>query len=105
MRGAQDDARRLAGLESFLPTGCAEAPTVAGLEAAKAEFRHRRRKVVAAGSRKLEKPRGHDGADRVAADVLSPRIAAAVAKEPRHGIYRAHFQPITDHISRPVPPT
>src|SRR5262249_3863058 len=99
MRGAQHHARRLAGLESFLPTGCAEAPTVAGLEAAKAEFRHRRRKVVAAGFGKLEKRRGHNGADRVAADVLSPRIAAAVAKEPRHGIYRAHFEPVTEHIA------
>src|SRR5215831_21344769 len=105
MRGAQDDARRLAGLESFLPTGCAEAPTVAGLEAAKAEFRHRRRQIVAAGFGKLEKRRSHDGADRVAADVLLPRIAAAVAKEPRHGIDRADFEPVTEHVAGCVRPT
>src|SRR5262249_25099050 len=105
VRGAQHHARRSAGRESFLPTGRAEAPTVAGLEAAKAEFRHGRREIVAAGFGKLEKRRGHDGADRVAADVLSPRIAAAVAKEPRHGVYRAHFEPDTEHIARCVRPT
>ena len=86
MRGAQDHARRSAGFESFLPTRRTEAPTVAGLEAGKAEFRHRGLKIVAARLGKLEKRRGHDGADRVAADVLSPGIAAAVAKETGHGI-------------------
>src|SRR2546427_4335860 len=103
--GAQDHAGRLARLECFLPTRSTEAPAVAGFQAAKAEFRHRCRKIVAAGFGKLEKRRGHDGADRVAADVLSPRIAAAVAKEPRHGIHRAHFEPVTEHIARCVRPT
>ena len=39
--GAQDHAGGLAGLECFLPAGRTEAPTVAGFEAAKAEFRNR----------------------------------------------------------------
>jgi hypothetical protein len=34
--GAQDDARRLAGLEGFVPARGAQAPAVAGLEAGEA---------------------------------------------------------------------
>ena len=48
---------------------------VAGLESAKTEFRHRRRQIVAAGFEKREKRSGHDGADRVAPDVLLPGVA------------------------------
>jgi hypothetical protein len=44
-------------------------------------------KIVAAGFGELKKRRGHDGADRVATDVLSPSVAAAVSKEPRHWGY------------------
>ena len=97
VRGAQDHAGSLAGLKCFLPTRCTEAPTVAGFQAAKAEFRHRCRKIVAAGFGKLEKRGGHDGADRVATDVLAPSVAAAVSKEPRHWAYRAEFEPLTEH--------
>src|SRR2546423_8123532 len=103
--GAQDHAGRLARLECFLPTRSTEAPAVAGFQAAKAEFRHRRRKIVAAGFGKLEKRGGHDGADRVATDVLSPSVAAAVAKEPRHRVYRADFEPVTEHVTRCARPT
>jgi hypothetical protein len=102
---AQDHAGRLARLECFLPTGCTEAPTVAGFQAAKAEFRPRRRKIVAAGSGKLEERGRHDRADRVAADILLPSVAAAVAKETRHGVYRADFQPVTEHVAGCAPPT
>src|SRR6266571_1318278 len=92
VRGAQHHTGRLARVECFLPTGCAQAPTVSGFEPAKAELRHRCRKIVAAGFGKLEKGSGHDGANRVAADVLPPRVAAAVAKEPRHWFDRADFE-------------
>src|SRR6476659_9662416 len=103
--GAQDHAGRLARLECFLPTRSTEAPAVAGFQAAKAEFRHRCRKIVAAGFGKLEKRGGHDGADRVATDVLSPSIAAAVSKEPRHWAYRADFEPLTEHVTGCARPT
>ena len=66
VRGAQDDAGSLAGIKRFLPTRCTEAPTVAGFQAAKAKFRHRRREIVATGFGKREKLGGHDGADSVA---------------------------------------
>ena len=103
--GAQDHARRLARFECFLPTGCTEAPTVAGFQASKAEFRHRCRKIVAARFGKLEKRGGHDGADRVATDVLSPSVAAAVSKKSRHGFYRADIKPVTEHVTGCAPPT
>ena len=105
VRGAQDHAGSLAGLKRFLPTRCTQAPTVAGFQAAKAEFRHRRRKIVATGFGKREKRGGHDGADRMAADVLSPSVAAAVPKEARHGVYRAELKPVTEHVTGCVPPT
>ena len=104
MSGAQDHARRLARLECFLPTRSTEAPTVAGFQATDAEFRHRCRKIVAAGFGKLEK-RGDHGADRVATDVLSPTVAAAVSKEPRDWAYRADFEPLTEHVTGCVRPT
>ena len=105
VRGAQDHAGSLAGLKRFLPTRCTQAPSVAGFQAAKAEFRHRRRKIVATGFGKLEKRGGHDGTDRVAADILSPSVAAAVPKEARHGVYRAELKPVTEHVTGCVPPT
>ena len=103
--GAQDHAGRLARLECFLPTRSTEAPTVAGFQALKAEFWHRCRKIVAARFGKLEKLGGHDSADRMATDILSPSVAAAVSKEPRHWSYRADFEPIAEHVTGCAPPT
>jgi hypothetical protein len=47
---------------------------------------------------------GHDGADSVAAEVLSSGVAAAVAKEARHGVYRADFELVAEHVTGRVPP-
>ena len=105
VRGAQDHAGSLAGLKCFLPTRCTEAPTVAGFQAAKAELWHRRRKIVATGFGKREKRGGHDDADGVATDILSPSVAAAVSKEARHGVYRTELKPVTEHVTGCVPPT
>jgi hypothetical protein len=41
----------------------------------------------------------------MAADVLSPSVAAAVSKEARHGVYRAELKPVTEHVTGCVPPT
>ena len=86
MRGAQDHTRCFFCLKRFLPARCTQAPPVTGLQPWKAEFWNGSRKIVTARFGKLEKRRGHDRAYRVAADVLSPGIAAAVAKETGHGI-------------------
>jgi hypothetical protein len=85
MRGVQDDARRLAGLESFLPTRCAQAPAVPGFETCNAILRQRGRKIVAARLRKIKKFSGGYDADRVAAEILYPRVAATVAIEAMTG--------------------
>ena len=90
--------------QRFLPTRGTEAPRSPG-------FRPRNpnsgtgRKIVAAGFGKREKRGGHDGADRVATDVLSPGVAAAVSKEAGHGVYGAEFKPVTEHVTGRVPPT
>ena len=86
---ARKTTRGAAGFECFLPTGCTQAPTVAGLQASKADFRYRCRKIIAARFGKLEKRGGYDSADRVATEVLSPSVAAAISKKSRYG---SHFQ-------------
>ena len=48
VRGAQDHTRRVASLECFLPARGTEAPTVAWVQAWKAKFGYRCRKIVAA---------------------------------------------------------
>src|SRR5262245_46028382 len=94
VRGAQDHARRLARREGLLPARRAQAPAVAGLEPAEAELRDRRGKIVAGGFGEREKFDGHDGTNRVAADVLLRGIAAAVAEEAGHRLDRADFEPL-----------
>src|SRR5580693_9221702 len=82
----QDHAGRTTRLQCFAPAGCTQAPAVTGLQAGKAELGHRRRKIIVAGFGELEKRRGHDGANRVAADVFSIGVAATVTKEARLGL-------------------
>ena len=106
VRGAQDHAVSLAGIKRFLPTRCTQAPTVAGFQAAKAELRHRRRKIVATGFGKREKRGGHDGEQTVWLPTSSRRVSrAAVPKEARHGVYRAELKPVTEHVTGCVTPT
>jgi hypothetical protein len=108
VRGPQDHAGRLARLECFLPTRCTQAPTVAGPQAGKAEFRHWCRQIIAAGLGKLEKRGSHDGADGVTPNVLSASVTAAVSKEPRHRCQGADFEPVAEDIpgcSRPTAAT
>jgi hypothetical protein len=102
MRGAQHDARRLARLECFLPAGSTEAPAIPWVQAWKAEFGHRGRKIIAARFGKLEKRGGHDNADGVTADILGPRFTAAVAEKACHRLYRADFEAFTEHVARPA---
>src|SRR5258708_21693364 len=98
MCSAQDHARRTPGLQRFLPARCAQTPAITGLQSRKAEFRHRRREIIAAGLRELEKTQGHDNAHGVAADVLAAGVAAAVPKESRHRAQGADFESIAEHV-------
>ena len=64
------DSGRTARLQRFAPAGRAQAPAVAGPEVRKAELGHRRRKIIAGGFGKLQKPGSHDVADRVAPEIF-----------------------------------
>jgi hypothetical protein len=55
---------------------------------------HRRCQIIAAGFGKLEELSSHDGANDMATDVFSTRVAAAVSKEPCNGLHRAVFESV-----------
>src|SRR5208337_158155 len=101
---AQDHARRTPRLQRFLPPRCAQTPAITGLQSRKAEFRDRRREIIAAGLRILKKSRGHDGAHVVAADVLAAGVAASVAKKARHRAQGTDFESIAQHVLGLVAP-
>ena len=63
----------------------------------------RRRKIIAARFRELKKSGCHDGTDGMTADVAG--VAAAIAKEPRHRVDGAQFEPVAEHVARHVWPT
>src|ERR1700720_1459703 len=104
MCSTQDHARGTLRLQRFLPPRCAQTPAITGLQSRKAEFRDRRREIIAAGLRILKKSRGHNGAHRMAADVVAAGVAAAVAKETRHRAQGADFESIAEHVLRLVAP-
>jgi hypothetical protein len=97
--GAQDHARCLASLQRFLPTRCAETPTVARLQSGKAEFRSRCRKIIAPGLGELQKRRRHDRTDGMTPDVLPARVTAPIPKESRHGFNGAAFEAVTEDVA------
>jgi hypothetical protein len=98
MCSAQHHARRAPRLQRFLPPRRAQTPAITRLQSRKAEFRDRRREIVAAGLRILKKSRGHDGAHGVAADILAAGVAATVAKKTRHRAQGADFESIAEHV-------
>src|SRR5271168_1687399 len=104
MCSAQDHAWRTPRSQRFLPPRRAQTPAIAGLQSRKAEFRDRRRQIIAAGLRILKKSGGHDGAHGVAADVLAAGVAAAVAKETCHRAQGADFESIAEHVLGLVAP-
>ena|SRR5271165_729455 len=102
--GTQNHARRLARFEGFLPTRRAQAPAVAGFEAGKAEFRHWCREVIAARFGKIEKLGRRYDANRVAADVINPGVAAAVPIKSRHRVDRAGLERFAEYVARCAAP-
>src|SRR5262245_46286828 len=104
MRGLQDYAGRLAGLQRLLPARGAQTPAISGLEARETVVGHGRRQIVAARLGEFEEVVGHDDADGMAAEVLRTRIAAGVAEEPCHRRDRADFQAPAEHVARGLTP-
>jgi hypothetical protein len=102
----QHHPRRTVRLECFLPTGCAQAPAIAGLQAGKAVLGNGRRKIVPAGFREFEKGRSHYRADRMTAPILATRIAAAIPEKTGHGPDGAALDRLTQtlrELFRPPP--
>ena len=81
------------------PVDRGDAPAVAGHEAGEAVERHRRREVVADRALVLEELGGHDRADRVAAEVLGPGAAAAVAVEARDRVGPAGLEVAAEDVA------
>src|SRR5882724_5531634 len=104
MCSAQDHAGGAPRLQRFLPPRCAQTPAITRLKSRKAEFRDRRREIIAAGLRILKKSRGHDDAHGVAAGVLAAGVTAAVPKETRHRAQGADIESIAEHVLRLVAP-
>jgi len=98
VRRAQVDARRHTGLVSFLPARGAQAPAVAGLQARETELGSRRREIVAAEARELEKFLRDLDADRVRAQIVVARVAAAVAEESRHRVLATRFERFPEYV-------
>ena len=71
VRALQHHGRRTTGCVGLLPTHGADAPTVAGLQAAKAMFGPWRDEVVAALHLEVEKLDRHARADHVATEVAA----------------------------------
>jgi hypothetical protein len=82
VRGFQDDRRRHPGVQSLLPSADAEAPTVSGGEAGKAELRVGCDQVISSRARKLQKLRSHDRANCVQSNIAGAGSAKAIAIEP-----------------------
>src|SRR5690606_37941753 len=98
VRAFQDHARRHAVLVRLEPTGGAKAPAVARLQARETVLGHRRREVVAAEARELEElPRDPD-ADRMRAEILVARVAAAVAEEAGTGTLAAGLERLAEDV-------
>jgi hypothetical protein len=93
MRGPQNNAWRLAGFKSLLPTRGTQTPAIARFQAGKAELLHWRRQIITARFRIRKKLRRH-----YAAYVFLARIAAAVAIETCHGLERTDFPRLAKHI-------
>src|SRR5688572_18146978 len=98
MRALQHDARCHALLMRLEPTRGAQAPAIAGLQPRKIELGMRRREVVAAKARELEKVLRDLHADGMGAGVLVARVAAAVAKKAGLGPIATALKRFAEHV-------
>src|SRR6476619_7182829 len=96
--GGQHHRSGTASLIGPKPVGRGDAPTVTRHQARELELGSRRRQVVSDRALMLEELGGHDGTDGVAADILGPRRAAAVAVEACHLFGAARIQRATQHV-------
>ncbi len=90
--GPENNTRCLVDLKGFLRARSAKAPSVAGLKTRKAEFRHRRRQIIASRFRELKKFSRHDDANRVTPHIFFGGIATAVTIKASHRSGRTNLQ-------------
>ena len=103
--GTQNHAGRLACFQGFLPTRRAKAPPITGFQTGKSKFLLRSGKVVTARFGIFEEFRCHHGTDRMTAQILFSRIAAAVAIKPCRRFDRAQIQCFPKDVTWRCPPT
>lgn len=94
----EDDGAGVAGVEGFFPASRANAPAIAGLESGESVKRHRGAEVIAARLAEGEEFFVHFAADRVAAAVLGPHLAFAVAIESGDRIRAAGDEDAADYV-------
>lgn len=99
MRCFKDDGTACSRLLNLKPAGGAYAPSVARLEAGKAELKHRRAEVIPEELGDAEKLVVDNTADGVDSEVVGAGLAAAGAVETRHGLTAAHLQRLAEHVS------
>src|SRR5271155_400470 len=95
----QSDFGSFAGLECLLPALGAQAPAIARLQTRKAEFRYRRRQIVAGRLRERQKGGIDAGANRVQPEILGSGIAAAVAVKSGHRLGAALGERLAEHVA------
>ena len=98
MGRGKHDLRRAPGFKRLFPTGDAQTPTIAVLEAAKSELRNRSGEIVAHRLAKSEEIAGQHYADEVETVVIGTGVAATVAIETRHGIGATEFEVVSKNV-------
>ena len=101
MRGGEEDRRGGAVLVGLEPSAGDDAPPVAGRQAGEAPLRTGRHEVVADAALVLEELGRDDDADGVAAPVLGPGRAVAVAVEAGQRVGAAGLELAAEHVPFP----
>jgi hypothetical protein len=98
VRGLEDDGAGRAVALHLEPTGGADAPAVAGLQAGKAVLRHGGGEIVAEALGGSEELGGDDAADGVDAEVVGAGGAATVAVEAGEGVHAAGLKGLAEDV-------
>jgi hypothetical protein len=96
--GFEDDGAGSAGALDLEPSGGADAPAVACLEAGKAVLGHGRGEIVAETGGLGQEGVGDDAADGVHAEIVRAGVAAAIAEEAGEGVGAAGFQGLAEDV-------
>lgn len=91
MRGLKNDGRRHASRACLEPTACAQAPTIARLEAGKTPLWARRHEIIASQHGEVEELAGYPGTNRMAPGVVRTSVAAAGSHKTGQRIKRARL--------------